>query len=165
MSRLANGASVSMSIGGQPLDDVLKGLPDFAENKEQVETTVLKSKVKTYIGGLKDYGQLEYTCNYDKDIAAALRALEGDQPVDITLSDGTTIGYTASGVSVNINAASSGALMEMTVVTIVKSKVNVNHDEKVSVPDFVSVMDEVSTNKADFNQELAKIEKGWCLKK
>lgn len=44
-------------------------------------------------------------------------------------------------------------------------EVNVNHDEKVSVPDFVSVMDEVSTNKAYFNQELANIEKGWCLKK
>ena len=134
MSRLANGSNVSMSIGGVKLDDVLKGLPDFAENKETIETTVLKSKVKTYIGGLKDFGSLEFTCNYEKEVASALRALTGEQQVSITLSDGTAISYKASGVSVAINAASSGALMEMTVTTIVASDVTPNYEGSIDVP-------------------------------
>ena len=124
MAHLANGEKVAMTVGGVKLTPVLKGLPDFAENKEQVETTVLSSMVKTYIAGLKDYGSLEYTCNYDKDIAEDLRALTGEIAVGITLSDGTTINYPASAVSVTINAASSGALMEMTVTTFIADDIN-----------------------------------------
>ena len=124
MAILANGSKVAMTVGGVELTEVLKGLPDFAENKEQVETTVLHSPVKTYIAGLKDYGSLEFTCNYDSKIAADVRKLSGqEQEVAITLSDGTTISYTASDVSVTINAASSGALMEMTIVTFLKNDV------------------------------------------
>ena len=127
MAQLANGSNVAMTIGGAEgvdLSPVLKGLPDFAENKEQVETTVLKSMVKTYIAGLKDYGSLEFTCNYDKTIAGEVRELAGQGgEVSITLSDGTTISYTASDVSLTINAASSGALMEMTVVTFLDSDI------------------------------------------
>ena len=124
---LANGNDVEMKIGEVVLTPVLKGLPDFAENKEQVETTVLHSPVKTYIAGLKDYGSLEFTCNYDSKIAADVRKLSGQGgEVAITLSDGTTIGYTASSLSLTINAASSGALMEMTVTTFIASDVDVN---------------------------------------
>ena len=130
MAILANGESVVMTIGGAEgvdLTPVLKGLPDFAENKEQVETTVLSSMVKTYIAGLKDYGSLEFTCNYDKTIAGKVRALAGKGgEVSITLSDGTTISYQASDVSLTINAASSGALMEMTVVTFLAGEVTYN---------------------------------------
>lgn len=130
MAILANGESVVMTIGGAEgadLTPVLKGLPDFAENKEQVETTVLSSMVKTYIAGLKDYGSLEFTCNYDKEIAGKVRALAGKGgAVSITLSDGTTISYQASDVSLTINAASSGALMEMTVVTFLAGEVTYN---------------------------------------
>ena len=130
MAILANGESVVMTIGGAEgadLTSVLKGLPDFAENKEQVETTVLSSMVKTYIAGLKDYGSLEFTCNYDKEIASKVRALAGKGgAVSITLSDGTTISYQASDVSLTINAASSGALMEMTVVTFLAGEVTYN---------------------------------------
>ena len=147
MANLANGNSVKLKIeNGKTgvtvkevdLTPVLKGLPDFAENKEQVETTVLKSGVKTYIAGLIDYGTLEFTCNYDKETAKNLRkfSVEGIDPikksgvsylggldVTIVLSDKTEIKYKTSDVSVTINAASSGSLMEMTVTTFVNTEI------------------------------------------
>lgn len=124
---LANGNNVEMKIGDVELTSVLKGLPDFAENREQVETTILNSEVKTYIAGLKDFGSLEFTCNYNKEKYNDLKAIKDAQSVvSIKLSDGTTIGYTASSLSLTINAASSGALMEMTVTTFIASDVDVN---------------------------------------
>lgn len=123
---LANGHNVEMKIGSVDLTPVLKGLPDFAENREQVETTILNSDTKTYIAGLKDFGSLEFTCNYNPEKYAELKAIKDQESVvAIALSDGTTIGYKASSLSLTINAASSGALMEMTVTTFIASEVEV----------------------------------------
>ena len=119
---LANGTKVAMTIGSVDLTDYLKSLPDFAQNKEQVETTVLSSIQKTYIAGLQDPGELEFGFNYTKAKYLELVALtkEGEDglvptvAVSITLSDGMTISFNAQ-VSVDIAAASSGSLMEMNV--------------------------------------------------
>ena len=109
------------------LTPVLKGLPDFAENKEQVEDTILDSDTKTYIEGLKDYGQLEFTCNfhagYAKKVKDNLTSLTG---VKVVLADETTIMYGISDISITINAASSGALMEMTIATFVSTDLKYN---------------------------------------
>ena len=89
---LANGNEVEMKIGEVNLTPVLKGLPDFAENREQVETTILNSDVKTYIAGLKDFGSLEFTCNYNKEVYNELKGIKDAQSVvSIKLSDGTFI--------------------------------------------------------------------------
>ena len=119
---LANGSKVAMTIGSVDLTDYLKSLPDFAQNKEQVETTVLSSTQKTYIAGLQDAGELEFGFNYTKEKFTQLRALslEGEDglaqtvAVSITLSDGMTISFNAQ-ISVDLAAASSGSLMEMNV--------------------------------------------------
>ena len=110
------------------LTPVLKGLPDFAENKEQIEDTVLASDSKTYIEGLKDYGQLEFTCNFNAKVAKQLKALGKDGlGVFVQLADGqTTIMYGISDISITINAASSGALMEMTIATYVSTDLEYN---------------------------------------
>lgn len=117
---LANGTKVAMTVGDVDLTDYLKSLPDFAQNKEQVETTVLSSIQKTYIAGLQDPGELEFGFNYTKEKFTALRALsvEGEDgliptvPVSITLSDGMKITFNGQ-VSVDLAAASSGSVMEM----------------------------------------------------
>lgn len=127
---LANGSKVAMTIGSVDLTDYLKSLPDFAQNKEQVETTVLSSTQKTYIAGLQDAGELEFGFNYTKEKFTQLRALslEGEDgsaqtvAVSITLSDGMTISFNAQ-ISVNLAAASSGSLMEMNVKCTVTDEI------------------------------------------
>ena len=121
MAILANKSNVKFTIGGVQVYG-LKALPDFAENKEQVEVTTLDDVQKRYIAGLKDFGELAYTFNYDPTEAKKLQDKEGD--VQVTLADGTTITYPAE-VSLTINAASSGAVMEMTANTIVKGKITI----------------------------------------
>ena len=127
---LANGSKVAMTIGSVDLTDYLKSLPDFAQNKEQVETTVLSSLQKTYIAGLQDPGELEFGFNYTKDKFTSLRALsvEGEDglvpavPVSITLSDGMVITFNGQ-VSVDLAAASSGSVMEMNVKLTVTDEI------------------------------------------
>ena len=120
---LANGTDVEMTVGGTSLKEVLKSLPDFSLAKEQVETTVLSSMQKTYIAGLKDAGELEFGCNYDKTIFTTLNGF-GDEvkEVAITLSDGTSITFNAQ-ISVSIAAMSSGSLMEMNVKLTVTDEI------------------------------------------
>ena len=130
MAYLANGTKVKMSIGDVDLTKYLKSLPDFAQNKEQVETTVLSSMQKTYIAGLQDPGELEFGFNYTSEKFKALRALsvEGEDgkvptvPVSITLSDGMAITFNGQ-VSVDLAAASSGSVMEMNVKLTVTDEI------------------------------------------
>ena len=131
MAILANKESVKFTIGGVQVWG-LKSLPDFAENKEQVEVTTLDDVQKRYIAGLKDFGELAYTFNYDPVEAAKLKDVEGK--VEVTLADGTKISYDAE-VSLAINAASSGAVMEMTANTIVKSKITITLAESCEDPE------------------------------
>ena len=131
MAILANKESVKFTIGGVQVWG-LKSLPDFAENKEQVEVTTLDDVQKRYIAGLKDFGELAYTFNYDPVEAAKLQNKEGK--VEVTLADGTKISYDAE-VSLAINAASSGAVMEMTANTIVKSEITITLAESCEDPE------------------------------
>ena len=122
---LANGEKVSFSYGSTDLSHLLRSIPDIAENAEQVETTVLKSTSKTYINGLKDYGELEFGFIYDKETAVAIKALkDAVQDISVTLSDGTKITFKAQ-LSLSINAVSSGALMEMTIKCALQSDITI----------------------------------------
>ena len=122
MAYLANSTDVKIEIGGTQVHG-LKALPDFAENVEQVEVTCLSDVQKRYISGLKDFGELSYTFNFDPAEAAKIKD-QKDVAVKVTLSDGTTVSYTAD-VSLTISAASSGAAMEMVANTVVLDKVTI----------------------------------------
>ena len=130
-ARLANGENVSFKYtvdGGEAVDlsGILRSIPDIAENREQVETTVLSSLTKTYINGLKDYGELEFGFLYDGKVAADVRAL-GDAiaQVEVGLSDGSKVKFPAQ-LSSSISAASSGALMEMTIKCALAGDINID---------------------------------------
>ena len=129
MAYLANKSTVSISIDGQVVNG-LKALPDFAENVEQVEVTTLNNEQKRYISGLKDFGELSYTFNFDPAEAKKIKDKE-NVPVLVTLADGTTVKYTAD-VSLTISAASSGAAMEMVANTVVLDEVTITLAEAES---------------------------------
>ena len=68
--------------------------PDEATAPDQLETTTQQALVKTYIPGLQDNPQKQYTCNYSLTTYRAIKALKG-QELDIAewfgaASDGIT---------------------------------------------------------------------------
>lgn len=140
--QLVNGANVNFAYGQATegengaytgtatvsLGHLLRSIPDIAENREQVETTVLSSIQKTYINGLIDYGELEFGFLYDGQVAAAIKALESasekTQIVEVTLADGTVVKFPAE-LSLSITGQSSGALMEMTIKCALKGNIDI----------------------------------------
>ena len=54
-----------------------KNDPDEATAPDQLETTTQSDNIKTYIEGLQDNPQKQYTLNYDLAIYRAIKALKG----------------------------------------------------------------------------------------
>ena len=129
MAYLANNEQVKITVGGQEVRG-LKSLPDFGGGSiESVEVTTLAETKKRYIAGLEDsVSELAYTFNYDPFEAKKLAGEDGKGKrgvaIEVTLADGTTISYTGA-ISLTINAASSGAAMEMTANTTVDGEVTI----------------------------------------
>lgn len=72
----------------------IKDYPDLLETPEQVETTTMSDKIRTYTEGLRGNEQKTFTCNHSKTDADTILALAG-QEVDLAVwfgaaSDGTT---------------------------------------------------------------------------
>lgn len=53
--------------------------PDQATAPDQLETTTQSDSIKTYIEGLQDNPQKQYTCNYDLPTYRAIKALNGQE--------------------------------------------------------------------------------------
>ena len=60
----------------QKLVDI-KDFPDLIEPPEQLETTTLSNKNRTYIPGIQDASEKTFTCNYTKADFDRLAALQG----------------------------------------------------------------------------------------
>ena len=77
----------------------LQSTPEISESKEKLETTTLANANKTYIDGLKDFGDsLSFTCLYLKEEFMQVRALadgEGKE-VELAYPDGMTVKFTGS---------------------------------------------------------------------
>lgn len=77
----------------------LQSTPEISESKEKLETTTLANANKTYIDGLKDFGDsLSFTCLYLKEEFMQVRGLadgEGKQ-VELKYPDGMTVTFTGS---------------------------------------------------------------------
>ena len=145
--QLANGSKVDFKYGpatagedgkytgtaSTSLKHLIRSLPDIAENREQVETTVLSSVQKTYINGLIDYGELEFGFLYDGKTAAGIKGIEnqdGDktQMIEVTLADGTVVKFPAE-LSLSITGQSSGSLMEMNIKCALKGNIEIEFAE------------------------------------
>ncbi len=77
----------------------LQSTPEISESKEKLETTTLANANKTYIDGLKDFGDsLSFTCLYLKEEFMQVRGLadgEGKE-VELKYPDGMTVTFTGS---------------------------------------------------------------------
>lgn len=77
----------------------LQSTPEISESKEKLETTTLANANKTYIDGLKDFGDsLSFSCLYLKDEFLAVRELaDGEgKAVELKYPDGMTVSFTGS---------------------------------------------------------------------
>lgn len=89
--------------------------PDFGGETESIEVTVLKDKVRKYIGGLQSYGEsLDFVVLYVKEEFMALKELEGeDISWKFELSDGLACTWTGTH-SLKLNGGGLGAAVAYT---------------------------------------------------
>lgn len=87
----------------------LQDIPDLGGEVEKVETTTLSDAARTYINGIKDYGDLQFTFLYGGAAADSFRILDGlsestQYGWQVELEDGTT--FTFEGApSIKLNGA------------------------------------------------------------
>ena len=77
----------------------LQSTPEISESKEKLETTTLANANKTYIDGLKDFGDsLSFGVLYLKEEFMKVRALADGEGKEIVLTypDGMTVSFTGS---------------------------------------------------------------------
>lgn len=55
----------------------IKDFPDLGGAPESIETTTLSDGMRTYIPGIQDAEQMEFTCNYTATDFSTLNALQG----------------------------------------------------------------------------------------
>ena len=97
---------------------VIKDFPSVLGKRNSLETTTLKDDAQTFIPGIRSQGEsLDFTCNYDATVYAAIEALTDIQKCELAFSDGS--GYTWDGyLSVSVNEGAVDAVLEMTVSVI-----------------------------------------------
>lgn len=121
---LMKGTDNNGTITWEKLVDI-KDYPDLFENPEQVETTTLSDKIRTYTEGLRGNEMKTFTCNHTKTDFDAIKAMEGvstklavwfGAASDGTTPDGHDGKLEGEGlVSVGIPGKGAGDVREMTV--------------------------------------------------
>ena len=103
----------------------IKDYPDLLENPEQVETTTLSDKIRTYTEGLRSNEMKTFTCNHTKADFDTILALAGVEQNLAVWFGAASDGVTPDGhdgklegkglVSVGLPGAGSGDVRNMTV--------------------------------------------------
>lgn len=92
----------------------IKSAPSVLGQRSSLETTTLSDDAQTFIPGIRQVSQFEFTANWDKEVAAAINALDAPQKCELAFSDGTK--FTWDGyLSVSNSDASVDAVLEMTI--------------------------------------------------
>lgn len=106
----------------------IKDFPDLMGAPENLETTTLTDSMHTYIPGLKNVDQLEFTANYDVDDFDTLQKMEGTETelavwfggtesAGVATPDGSDGKFTFKGyINVYVVGTSSNSVVEMKVV-------------------------------------------------
>lgn len=69
----------------------IKDFGDLGGEAEEIETTTLSDKAKTSIAGIQDQSGIPFTCNYDKETYATVKATENkDLFFALELQDGSS---------------------------------------------------------------------------
>ena len=64
MAEKHSSIGIKLSIGGQNVSG-LTDIPDMGATPEKLDVTTLADDVRQYINGVKDFGDLEFTCIYE----------------------------------------------------------------------------------------------------
>lgn len=96
----------------------IKSFPDLGGAPEQIETTTLSDKARTYIAGIQDQQALEYTANFDEDDFDAVNALDTETVFWLEFGTAGASGiFTWKGTAVAyVNGAGVNEVVDMTVV-------------------------------------------------
>ena len=101
----------------ETLIEGLKSTAELSESTEKIEVTTLANSNKTYINGLRDFGDsLDYTCVYSKAEFMAVRAMQDGEKhaVEIMYPDGLKVTLDAF-VAVVLSGAEVNSALEFTI--------------------------------------------------
>lgn len=131
---LMKGTGSGSSITWTKLCDI-KDYPDLLENPEQVETTTLSDKIRTYTEGLRGNEMKTFTCNHSKTDFDAIKAMEGTETNLAVWFGASSDGITPDGhdgklegkglVSVGLPGGGVGDVRDMTVNCIMSEPFDV----------------------------------------
>lgn len=129
MQGTENGGNVTYS----KLIDI-KDFPDLIQPPESLETTTLSDGMRTYIPGIQDTEQLQFTCNYTSTDFSTVSALQGTEQYlavwfggtennNVVTPDGSAGKFSFKGyVDAGVNGAGVNEVIDMT-VTVTPSTV------------------------------------------
>ena len=106
----------------------IKSFPDLGGAPEQIETTTLSDKAKSYIQGIQDQQALEFTANYTQADLEAVNELDTETIFWLEFGeDGESGIFTWKGTAVAyINGAGVNEVVEMTVTVTPSTPVTVH---------------------------------------
>ena len=82
---------VTIKVGESITLDNVSDIPDLGATPEQIDVTAIGDDTRKYIDGIKDPGELEFTCFYEKEMYKKLNELVGEQNIVVTFKDSSTI--------------------------------------------------------------------------
>ena len=109
----------------------LQSTPEISESKEKLETTTLANANKTYIDGLKDFGDsLSFGVLYLKEEFMQVRALADGEGKEITLTypDGMKVEFTGS-VATVLSGAEVNAVLTYNIEITPMSDITISAGE------------------------------------
>lgn len=132
---LSKGITLSYKASGSSYTviDNLQECPELGGSAETVEVTTLADGNKTYIKGIKDYGELEFKFLYDNSGATSnyrvVRGLEdAGKVVDwkVTFPDGTSFAFSGE-VTTKIDGAAVNAAITFAATITLNSDITVTN--------------------------------------
>ena len=111
---------ITLDVGSVKAVSGLTDIPDMGATPEKLEVTTLSDECRTYINGIKDFGDLEFTFIYESGTdgnyakLAAIESAGEDVELKVTFPDGAS--FTFSGkvnlriLGVGVNAVITFAM-------------------------------------------------------
>jgi len=105
----------------------IKDFPDLGSAPETLETTTLSNSSKTYIAGITDQGQLEFTANYDETVFDAIALLTTAQDFQVWFGElGASGKFAFTGtVMAYLTGAGVNEVVEMKIVITPSTAISV----------------------------------------
>lgn len=134
MAQATTGTSLKIKKTGDTAYTILPGLKDFTDfgaKAERVETTTLSSSTKTYISGLQDTPELDFTFNYDpSDPASAYNVLmplitEKSLDFELVFPDGSYYSWSGQ-ASMFVKAGKVNAVLEFSLSVTATTSLTLN---------------------------------------